>query len=50
MYKRQVHAVDTVETYTIGRELFQEARKASIPFVNRILQVYQITEPIEPPH
>jgi putative ABC transport system ATP-binding protein len=45
-----VTAMDTVETYTIGRELFQEARKASIPFVNRILQVYQITEPIEPPH
>jgi putative ABC transport system ATP-binding protein len=41
-----VHAVDTVETYTIGRELFQEARTASIPFINRILKVYDIKEPI----
>jgi putative ABC transport system ATP-binding protein len=43
-----VTAVDTVETYTIGRELFQEARTASIPFINRILKVYDIKEPIEP--
>jgi putative ABC transport system ATP-binding protein len=43
-----VTAVDTVETYTVGRELFQEARTASIPFINRILKVYEITEPIEP--
>jgi hypothetical protein len=42
-----VTAVDTVETYTIGRELFQEARRASIPFVNRILKVYDIKEPIQ---
>jgi putative ABC transport system ATP-binding protein len=41
-----VTAVDTVETYTIGRELFQEARAASIPFINRILKVYDIKEPI----
>jgi putative ABC transport system ATP-binding protein len=43
-----VTAVDTVETYTIGRELFQEARAQSIPFINRILKVYEITEPIQP--
>jgi len=42
-----VTAVDTVETYTIGRELFQEARKASIPFINRILKVYDSKEPIQ---
>jgi hypothetical protein len=42
-----VRAVDTVETYTVGRELFQEARKASIPFINRILQVYDSKEPIQ---
>jgi putative ABC transport system ATP-binding protein len=42
-----VTAVDTVETYTIGRELFQEARSASIPFINRILKVYDIKEPIQ---
>jgi putative ABC transport system ATP-binding protein len=41
-----VRAVDTVETYTIGRELFQEARAASIPFINRILLVYDSKEPI----
>jgi putative ABC transport system ATP-binding protein len=35
-----VTALDTVETYTIGRELFQEARNASIPFIERILKVY----------
>jgi hypothetical protein len=35
-----VTALDTVETYTVGRELFQEARTASIPFINRILAVY----------
>ena len=42
-----VRAVDTVETYTIGREIFQEARKASIPFINRILKVYDSKEPIQ---
>jgi putative ABC transport system ATP-binding protein len=42
-----VTAADTVETYTIGRELFQEARAASIPFINRILKVYDIKEPIQ---
>ena len=42
-----VTAVDTVETYTIGRELFQEARKASISFINRILKVYDSKEPIQ---
>ena len=41
-----VTAVDTVETYTVGRALFQEARTASIPFINRILKVYDIKEPI----
>jgi putative ABC transport system ATP-binding protein len=40
-----VRAVDTVETYTVGRELFQEARTASIPFINRILSVYDSKEP-----
>ena len=35
-----VTALETVETYTIGRELFEEARRASIPFINRILAVY----------
>jgi hypothetical protein len=35
-----VTALDTVEAYTIGRELFQEARTASIPFIERILKVY----------
>jgi CRP-like cAMP-binding protein len=43
-----VTAVDTVETYTIGRDLFQEARTASIPFINRILTVYDIKAPIGP--
>jgi putative ABC transport system ATP-binding protein len=42
-----VTAMDTVETYTVGRELFQEARRASIPFINRILKVYDIKEPIQ---
>jgi putative ABC transport system ATP-binding protein len=41
-----VTAVDTVETYTVGRELYQEARTASIPFINRILKVYDSKEPI----
>jgi hypothetical protein len=35
-----VTALDTVEAYTIGRELFQEARTASIPFIERILWSY----------
>jgi putative ABC transport system ATP-binding protein len=39
-------AVDTVEAYTIGRELLQEARAESIPFINRILTVYESKEPI----
>jgi CRP-like cAMP-binding protein len=34
-------AVDAVETYTIGRELFQEARTASIPFIERFLKVFE---------
>ena len=42
-----VTAVDAVETYTVSRELFQEARTASIPFINRILKVYDIREPIQ---
>jgi putative ABC transport system ATP-binding protein len=42
-----VKALDTVETYTVGRELFQDARTASIPFINRILSVYDIKKPIE---
>jgi putative ABC transport system ATP-binding protein len=42
-----ITAVDKVETYTVGRELFQEARTASIPFINRILKVYEIKEPIQ---
>ena len=42
-----VTALDAVETYTVGRELFQEARTASIPFINRILKVYDIKEPIQ---
>jgi putative ABC transport system ATP-binding protein len=41
-----VTAVDTVETYTVGRELYQEARTASIPFINRILKVYDSKEPV----
>jgi putative ABC transport system ATP-binding protein len=41
-----VTAVDTVEAYTVGRELYQEARTASIPFINRILKVYDSKEPI----
>jgi putative ABC transport system ATP-binding protein len=36
-----VTAVDAVETYTIGRELFQEARTASIPFIERFLKVFE---------
>jgi putative ABC transport system ATP-binding protein len=40
-----VTALDTVETYTIGRALFQEARTASIPFIERILKVYQDSVP-----
>jgi putative ABC transport system ATP-binding protein len=39
-----VTAVDTVETYTLGRDLFRQAREASIPFINRVLQVYQNSE------
>ena len=39
-------AVDTVEAYTIGREMLQEARAESIPFINRILTVYESKEPI----
>jgi putative ABC transport system ATP-binding protein len=42
-----VKALDTVETYTVGRELFQDARTASIPFINRILSVYDIKKPVE---
>jgi hypothetical protein len=38
--------VDTVEAYTIGHELLQEARAESIPFINRILTVYESKEPI----
>jgi hypothetical protein len=41
-----VTAVDSVEAYTIHRDLFQEARSASIPFINRILKVYDVKEPI----
>jgi CRP-like cAMP-binding protein len=41
-------AVDTVEAYTIGRELLQEARAASLPFLNRILKVYDINDPMMP--
>jgi putative ABC transport system ATP-binding protein len=41
-----VTAVDQVETYTVGRELYQEARTESIPFINRILKVYDTKEPI----
>ena len=40
-----VTALDTVETYSIGRELFQEARTASLPFIERILKVYQSSVP-----
>jgi putative ABC transport system ATP-binding protein len=40
-----VTALEQVEAYTVGRELFQEARTASIPFIERILKVY---EPIVP--
>jgi putative ABC transport system ATP-binding protein len=35
-----VTALETVEAYTIGRELFQDARAASLPFIERILKVY----------
>jgi putative ABC transport system ATP-binding protein len=42
-----VRALETVETYTVGRELFQQARKESIPFINRILKVYDIRESIQ---
>jgi hypothetical protein len=42
-----VPAVDLVETYTVGRKLFQEARAASIPFISRILKVSDIKEPIQ---
>jgi putative ABC transport system ATP-binding protein len=35
-----VTALDTVETYTVGRELFEEARTASIPFIERVLLSY----------
>jgi putative ABC transport system ATP-binding protein len=41
-----VKALDTVETYTIGRQLCEDARTASVPFINRILTVYNIKEPI----
>jgi putative ABC transport system ATP-binding protein len=40
-----VTALDTVEAYTIGRELFQKAREASIPFIERILTVYEHSQP-----
>jgi putative ABC transport system ATP-binding protein len=39
-------AVDTVEAYTIGHELLREARAESIPFINRILTVYESKVPI----
>jgi putative ABC transport system ATP-binding protein len=42
-----VTAIDTVETYSVGREQFQEARAASIPFINRILAVYESKEAIQ---
>ena len=42
-----VTALETVETYTVGRELFEEARRASIPFINRILAVYDSKEAIQ---
>jgi putative ABC transport system ATP-binding protein len=42
-------ALDMVETYTVGRELIEEARTASIPFLNRLLVAYgsKSTEPIQ---
>ena len=39
-------AVDTVEAYTIHGELLQEARSESMPFINRILHVYDAKDPI----
>ena len=41
-----VTAVDTVETYTVGRELYQQARTESVPFINRILKVYENEAPV----
>ena len=35
-----VVAVDAVETYNLDRETFQLARQASIPFIQRVLEVY----------
>jgi putative ABC transport system ATP-binding protein len=35
-----VSALDPVEVYTIGRETFRRARATSIPFIERILDVY----------
>jgi putative ABC transport system ATP-binding protein len=43
-----VIAVDEVETYTLGRDEFQEARKSCIPFINRILEVYGRSGPLGP--
>jgi CRP-like cAMP-binding protein len=39
-------AVETVEAYTIGRKLLQKARAESIPFINRVLTVYESKKPI----
>ena len=35
-----VVALDNVEVYTIGRELFESARDVSMPFIGKILEVY----------
>jgi putative ABC transport system ATP-binding protein len=35
-----VAAVDDVETYVVDRETFQLSRQASIPFIQRVLEVY----------
>jgi putative ABC transport system ATP-binding protein len=42
-----VTAVDSVETYVVGRELYQEARTESIPFIKRILKVYDSKESLQ---
>ena len=39
-----VVAAEDLEAYSVGREMFQEARSASVPFIDRILKVYATPE------
>jgi putative ABC transport system ATP-binding protein len=43
-----VRAVEDTVTYTVARQVVEEARTESIPFINRILEVYGRTGAIAP--